>query len=204
MYFARRRGSGWEEFTVMKMARIFFCLAWALGAAGAAVATLYATPIEGIGSLACGSEFFSCGETLQSGYARIFGVPIGIPAVGYFALVAGMLGALGVTRRESLRVWITWLLVPGLVGSVFFLVIMTVVLKSFCLYCLLTHGFNVLLLLTFAPKARWNASWRELRAAILPVGIACVIGFAAAGGAFAANEHRKEQARRFLEQNNVW
>lgn len=183
--------------------RLWCAFALALLAGAAAWATIYATPLEGVSSLSCGHRFFSCGETLSSSYAKLGEVPVGAVAVGYFAWQAMLIAALALQRSRCWRQLITWLGLPGLLISLFYLVVMTGVLRSFCLYCLLTHALHLGMLALLWRTRRWKpAPMHHWQGVLLAGMLLAAIGIG--GVAFWTHHEREQQAQRYYEQYNKW
>jgi len=134
--------------------------AFLLGLIGlaASVATIYALPLEGTTSLSCGIEQFSCTTALKSQFSKVFGIPLGIFGVFYFAFWLLNLRAFQMTSNEGYLCSLSWVTLLGAVGSLVLAFIMFLVLKAPCLYCFLAHIANIGSFLLLWPVRKWSMS----------------------------------------------
>ena len=134
--------------------------AFLLGLMGlaASVATIYALPLEGTTSLSCGIEQFSFSTALKSQFSKVFGIPLGIFGVFYFAFWLLNLRAFQMTSNEGYLCSLSWVALLGAVGSLVLAIIMFLVLKAPCLYCFLAHIANIGSFLLLWPVRKWRMS----------------------------------------------
>lgn len=157
----------------------------------------------------CGPEA-GCDKLQNSAWGRtpVIGWPIAFVGLAYFLALRTSLAVKGRSLGGA-RV-IAWL---GGAASAGFAGLM-VYLGEFCLYCALTHGFNLLALAALETHLYYQRRWRELgdssmdqrkpsgRRGMHPVAVfACVFGvstaaLAGANAVHASNEAKKNEAER--------
>lgn len=142
-------------------------LASSLAAAGAGYLA-FVSLILGVPPAGCGAGS-SCGEVLSSSWAKLFGVPVSLPALGLYLGVIILAQApprLGILQLRMMA--------AGAIGAslAWFVFLQAFILRAFCPYCMVDHvlGFVVSALLIVScwqtPLSRW---------AMAGVGCACVL-----------------------------
>ncbi len=140
-----------------------FVLAMALAAAALLLSgyLTYAS-LAADGPVGCGAGS-GCGEVLGSKWAKVFGVPVGLPAV---AAYVALLVAMPMTRRGPASVRRSaWLICGGAGGAIlgaagWFVYLQFVELRALCPYCLADHAIGVVLsvlLISAAVRRRAGA-----------------------------------------------
>ncbi|MCP4173502.1 MAG: thioredoxin domain-containing protein [Fuerstiella sp.] len=122
---------------------------------------LNAIPVYGCG----GGEVFDCGHVLTSKYAKVFGLPVSVPAV---ALYLSLLTVLAFFRRNTpenlLRAgWsvLTFGAVAAALSAVWFINVQVFELEHLCQYCLGAHSCGLILagiILWKRPLGNWQTS----------------------------------------------
>ena len=115
----------WKSYRYSKHAIRIYC-SLLLGMIGiiASVATIYALPLEGASTLSCGIEKLSCSTALQSKFSKLFGIPLGIFGVFYFAFWILNLRAFQLTSNQGYLCSLSWITLLGAVGSSVLAIIM--------------------------------------------------------------------------------
>lgn len=136
-------------------------LALALGIVGcaAAVATIYATPVDGAAGLGCGIEALSCDTALTSRYSKIGPIPLGAFGLFYFAFWTLNLRAYLRTGDGIYRWVLSWVTGLGAVVSLGLAAILFLVLRAPCLYCLVSHGANLASVMLLWPLFNWKVKF---------------------------------------------
>ena len=108
----------WKSYRYSKHAIRIYC-SLLLGMIGivASAATIYALPLEGASTLSCGIEKLSCSTALQSKFSNLFGIPLGIFGVFYFAFWILNLRAFQLTSNQGYLCSLFWITLLGAVGS---------------------------------------------------------------------------------------
>ena len=147
----------WKSYRFTKY-RIRFFFAFMLGLLGiaASVATIYALPLEGAEILSCGIEKLSCTTALTSPFAKIFGIPLGIFGVLYFTFWTLNLRAFQMSSNDGYIWFLSWITLLGALGSLALAIIMFVILRAPCLYCLITHLSNIGAFILLWPVKKWK------------------------------------------------
>lgn len=122
--------------------RIFAAHVFGLIGAAASVATIYATPAEGLPKLTCGLTALDCTAALTSEFSKIAGIPLGVFGLFYFAFWSLNLRAYQRTGDPVYRWTFSWVTLIGAVCSLTLGTIMFFVLRAPCLYCLIIHISN--------------------------------------------------------------
>lgn len=137
-------------------------LAFLLGClgAGASIASIYATPVEGAAALGCGVDALSCDTALTSRFSAVAGIPLGVFGLFYFSFWTLNLRAFLRTGEGIYRTMLSWVTMTGAVVSITLGSIMFLVLRAPCLYCLLTHLANLGSLALLWPALRWRPNFR--------------------------------------------
>jgi uncharacterized membrane protein/protein-disulfide isomerase len=122
---------------------------------------LNAIPVYGCG----GGEVFDCGHVLTSKYAKVFGLPVSVPAV---ALYLSLLTVLAFFRRDTpaklLRAgWsvLTFGAVAAALSALWFINVQVFELEHLCVYCLGAHSCGLILagiILWKRPLGNWQTS----------------------------------------------
>jgi protein-disulfide isomerase/uncharacterized membrane protein len=125
---------------------------------------------ELIGGAACGaSGLFNCHAVAASGWSSWFGLPVALwGMLGYVAAAA--LALLAQQSEEWAREAITLLFALALAfvaADILLLAVMLAVVQSLCLFCLLTYGLNVTLLVVAARSLGrpWQEALQQIPAA---------------------------------------
>lgn len=99
-------------------------------------------------ALSCdlGSGLDGCNIVAQSAYSRIFGVPLALYGVGFFALSFVLTAALSFMPSRMLYRALLALSAAGVAASAVFVYIQFALIKALCIYCIVSAGITVLLL----------------------------------------------------------
>lgn len=99
-------------------------------------------------ALSCdlGSGLDGCNVVAQSAYSRLFGVPLGLYGVGFFALTFVLASSLGVVSSRRLYQLLLAVSAFGVATSAVFMFIQFFLIKALCIYCILSALITVLLL----------------------------------------------------------
>lgn len=99
-------------------------------------------------ALSCdlGSGLDGCNIVAQSEYSRLFGIPLALYGVGFFALMFVLAGALLVTNARRLYEALVGLAVMATIASAIFVFIQLFLIKALCIYCIASAGIVFLLL----------------------------------------------------------
>ncbi len=93
---------------------------------------------EGMAGATCGGTgWLNCADTLGGRYSEILGLPVSIYAEAWFGLLLALLLG-GLWRKESrqkLCQTLFWAIVPGVVITLAYIALSTLVLHVLCLYC---------------------------------------------------------------------
>ena len=136
--------------------RIHLSLLLGLVGVAASVATIYALPLEGVSKLSCGLEQLSCSTALQSNFSKVFGIPLGVFGVFYFAFWTLNLRAFQMTSNHGYVCFLSWITLLGAIGSTVMAIIMFGVLGAPCLYCMITHLSNIGAFVLLWPVRKWK------------------------------------------------
>jgi len=111
-------------------------------------------------ALSCdlGSGLDGCNIVAQSEYSRLFGIPLALYGVGFFALIFVLGASLSVVSSRRLYQTLLAVSVFGVIASAVFVLIQFVVIKALCIYCIasaviaaLLFAFSWLLWKRYAP-----------------------------------------------------
>ena len=127
---------------------------------GAAVATIYATPVDGAAGLGCGLEALSCDAALTSRFSKVGPVSLGVLGLFYFVFWTLNLRAFQRTGDGIYRWVISWVTALGALVSISLAVVLFLVLRAPCLYCLLSHGANLASVALLWPIFNWKLDFR--------------------------------------------
>lgn len=100
-------------------------------------------------ALSCdiGAGLDGCNIVAQSPYSYLFGVPLALYGVGFFALVFALAAVLTLFPTRMLYRTLLGLSILGTGASFVFLYIQFVLIKALCIYCIASAAIVVLLLL---------------------------------------------------------
>jgi len=100
-------------------------------------------------ALSCdiGAGLDGCNIVAQSPYSYLFGVPLALYGVGFFALVFVLAAVLTLFPTRTLYRTLLGLSVLGTGASFVFLYIQFVLIKALCIYCIASAAIVALLLL---------------------------------------------------------
>lgn len=87
-----------------------------------------------------------CDIVLQSKYAHLFGQPVALWGALYYGAVILLIAAFLIWQREYIIRGVVLLTAFGSIMSVWFIYLQVFVIKSICLYCLISAGSSFLLL----------------------------------------------------------
>lgn len=172
-------------------------LALVLGLAGAAasVASIYATPAEGLPKLGCAMEALNCTTALTSRFAKIGGIPLGVFGLFYFTFWTLNLRAFQRTSDPVYRWFFSWVTMLGAITSLTLGTIMFFVLKAPCLYCLIVHTSNLLAVFLLWPMMQFRPSGTATRDNLWHFASLAAISLLAAGTLRLAADNRDLRAK---------
>lgn len=93
-----------------------------------------------------GAGLDGCNVVAQSPYSQLFGVPLALYGVAFFALFFGIAAALFLIARPLLTRSLFGLSVFGALASVVFVYIQFFLIQALCVYCLLSAAITFALL----------------------------------------------------------
>lgn len=98
-------------------------------------------------ALSCdlGSGLDGCNIVAQSAYSQLFGVPLGLYGVGFFALTFVLAASLSIVSSRRLYQALLAVSLFGVAASAVFVFIQFVLIKALCIYCIASAGITVLL-----------------------------------------------------------
>jgi dihydroorotate dehydrogenase subfamily 2 len=79
-----------------------------------------------------------CGKVLTSSYSVMFGIPLAVLGVIQYSLLLTAAITLIISRKKIFSYWIIFQSMTGAVFSLYFVYLQLVIIKSFCLYCMLS------------------------------------------------------------------
>jgi uncharacterized membrane protein len=95
--------------------------------------------IKGIDNSSCDFLGFKCNDVLNSIYSKFLGIPLSFWGVGYYlVLFLAAISYLSLKSKKILQLIELWL-IAGVLVSLVLVYIQTVILKAFCLYCLVSE-----------------------------------------------------------------
>lgn len=99
-------------------------------------------------ALSCdiGGGLDGCNIVAQSEYSHIFGIPLALYGVGFFALIFVLAALLLVIDTRRIYQALLALSVAGVAASVVFILIQFFLIKAICIYCIASAGIALLLL----------------------------------------------------------
>lgn len=170
----------------------------------AAVASLYASPIDGVTDLGCG-RVFDCSEILGSRWGAVAGLPLGVLGGAYFAT---WMTLLCLDHRPSpapaIRACLTAVLAVGAAVSLFLLGVLLFALEGSCLYCLVTHAANLVVIGLLFPFRTWPIPAGALGRSVRPLLGAALVGVLVAVGLQSLYLVRVERAEAKAAEQTIW
>lgn len=178
--------------------------ALALGLIGfaASVATLYATPIEGVTDLGCGVRALDCGEVLGSRWGKVAGIPLGVLGGAYFACWTASLVAWRRSQETAFLFLLTWILAIGAAVSLTLLSLLFFVIEGNCLFCLLTHAANIGAALLLRPLRTWRVA--AVPATLIRGVLVALAALLVALGLGLLYETRVDRAEAKAREETIW
>ena len=183
--------------------RIYLSLLLGLVGIAASVATIYALPLEGISKLSCGLEQLSCSTALQSRFSKVFGIPLGVFGVFYFAFWTLNLRAFQMTSNHGYVCFLSWITLLGAVGSSVLAIIMFGVLQAPCLYCMITHLSNIGAFILLWPVRKWRMETPFTTEQIRHFAALTGVAFLSATTLFFANQTRHLNASLKIREDTL-
>lgn len=97
-------------------------------------------------ALACDVSILSgCNAVAQSPYSRLFGIPYGIYGTAFYAFVF-ICSAVVIAHPKRIAYFALYLLgVFGFLASMLFVLIQAILIKEFCVYCLISAALATLI-----------------------------------------------------------
>lgn len=92
-----------------------------------------------------GAGLDGCNIVAQSEYSQLFGLPLGLYGVGFFALTFLLAASLAVVPSRRLYQALLAVSAFGVVASAIFVFIQLALIKALCIYCIVSAGITVLL-----------------------------------------------------------
>jgi uncharacterized membrane protein len=86
-----------------------------------------------------------CDEVLTSQYATVFGIPVALLGVLYYAIIFLLAALYFAERRGRYIMYAAYGAFAGFLASIAFLYIQIFVLRAFCVYCLISALISILL-----------------------------------------------------------
>lgn len=118
-------------------------------------------------ALSCdiGAGLDGCNIVAQSVYSRLFGVPLALYGVGFFALTFVLAASLSIASSRRLYQALLLISAFGVAASAVFVFIQFALIKALCIYCIASAGIAVLVF-----SLSWTL-WRRF----LPVKLVTVL-----------------------------
>jgi uncharacterized membrane protein len=97
-------------------------------------------------ALACdlGAGLDGCNIVAKSAYSHLFGLPLALYGVVFYAFLCVLVVFLFFVRTRMLYRAIFWLTAVGVLASIVFLFIQFVLIQALCVYCLASAGISFL------------------------------------------------------------
>ncbi len=92
-----------------------------------------------------GSGFDGCNIVAQSPYSHLFGIPLGLYGVGFFALVFVLSAVISLLPQRLFYRLLHLLTLAGALASIVFVFIQLALIKAVCIYCLISAGIALFL-----------------------------------------------------------
>ena len=175
-----------------------------LGGLLAAIATLYASPIEGVTDLGCGVRVLDCSKALGSAYGKVAGIPLGVLGGTYFVFWSLLVAAGRRSKTLGQRWAVTWTFSTGVAMSLTLLAILGFVIKAPCFWCLVTHACNLGAAALWWPSRVWRMDRGELKAMVRIAAISAVVACLAGWGFFQLYELRVARAEAAAKVKTIW
>lgn len=128
----------------------------------------------------------SCDAVTRSAYAHLFGIPLGMAAIGAHIALA-VIGLFGVPRRPSLALLLTGLVLGA---AVYFIGVQAFILKTWCLWCNAAHALGLTLALLVSVRVGALRASQFLMPSLVALAVA-----AGVVGALAVVPRNTEEAR---------
>jgi protein-disulfide isomerase/uncharacterized membrane protein len=123
-----------------------------------------------------GGNLFDCGHVLQSKWSTAFGVPVGVPATGIYAVVLLSLGVFALTKESTVRKSANLVLAvcatAAAFAAIWFIYLQLFVVAHLCSWCLAAHSCSLIL----ASLVLWH-----VRVGKVPMAISASLSFLAVG-----------------------
>jgi len=87
-----------------------------------------------------------CDQVLNSNYSNIFGIPVSLIGVGYYAIVSGLSFLYAVNKGFNILKTIIYITTVGFLASIYFVYLQLFVLEAICLYCMASAIISIALL----------------------------------------------------------
>ena len=153
--------------------------------------------------MSCGLEQLSCSTALESQFSKLFGIPLGIFGVFYFAFWTLNLRAFQMTSNHGYVCFLSWITLLGAIGSSVLAIIMFGVLGAPCLYCMITHVSNIGAFILLWPVRKWRMetpfTTEQIRHFVALTGVA----FLSATSLFFADQTRHLSASLKLREDTL-
>lgn len=116
-------------------------------------------------ALSCdiGGGLDGCNIVAKSVYSHLFGVPLALYGVGFFACICILSAGLLVVSHRYLNLALYVLTAVGALASVLFLGIQFFLIKAICVYCLASAG------ITFLMFFLAHTLWKRAHVPVLPL-----------------------------------
>ena len=96
-----------------------------------------------------GGQIFDCSHVLHTKWSKVYGIPVGVPAVGLYlaALVAFAVSKLGSTEkiRKTAQGLLVFASLTAAVAAIWFISLQIFVVEHLCQYCLGAHSCGLVL-----------------------------------------------------------
>lgn len=96
-----------------------------------------------------GGSLFDCNHVTTTKWSTVMGIPVGVPALGLYAVMIGCLAYLVGKPSDATPVAIKWTLVTSAaiagLAAVWFISLQLFVVKHLCSYCLVTHTCSLVI-----------------------------------------------------------
>jgi len=102
--------------------------------------------------------FEGCEQVLSSPYSELFGIPIALFGMGFYAVMFISVMMYLENQRYGILKWIRAFSIGGVVASGYFLYLQAFVIRAFCTYCIISALLSVLLLVISFYAIRINTS----------------------------------------------
>jgi len=92
-----------------------------------------------------GTGFDGCNIVAQSPYSHLFGTPLGLYGVGFYAAMFVLTALVTILPQRIFYRVLSLLSLVGVLASIIFVLIQLIVIKATCIYCLASAGIALLL-----------------------------------------------------------